>query len=306
MKNKTLATLLIISSIVQLSYCQSEELIPFMKDSFWGYFNQDLEVVIEPNFDQAQILYENGYSPVKYEGKWGVIDYSGSYIVEPKYDSIGRLGVRTQKGRLIEVFKNKQRIYLNYKGRRVRPKKFIFYGGCGNGIIRICFDQDASHKTFDVVFDSLGYRLLSEWYQRDSLGKVITHVDTLDVILKNVVVLNRSKILIDQTGQIAFVNRIEIHGRKDTTAHKLNFVYQDYRLLKCSGYEYLFSPYIGVKQNGKWGLLWLDPLGWEKSKIILKPKYLEVLDLRNRYLFVEYKNGRYGYVSLSGKEFWIK
>lgn len=46
------------------------------------------EIIIEPKF-QDKIVYRNGYAIAQENGKFGIIDKQGQYVLEPKFSSIG-------------------------------------------------------------------------------------------------------------------------------------------------------------------------------------------------------------------------
>nr|WP_279537986.1 WG repeat-containing protein [Paenibacillus turpanensis] len=64
-----------------------EGLAPVGKDDRWGYIDTSGQFIIEPQYDYAQ-LFSEGLASVEVNGKWGLIDKSGEIILEPKYDWI--------------------------------------------------------------------------------------------------------------------------------------------------------------------------------------------------------------------------
>ena len=63
-------------------------LISFSLDGInYGYLNDSGEVKIEPIFKEANPFY-NGYAIVKSNGKYGVIDKNGKFVIEPTYEEL--------------------------------------------------------------------------------------------------------------------------------------------------------------------------------------------------------------------------
>ena len=68
-------------------------LVPFAQnngfDATYGYKDQAGNSVIEPQFKRVEPFFESGVAPVvELTGKTGLIDKTGSYIVEPQWDYI--------------------------------------------------------------------------------------------------------------------------------------------------------------------------------------------------------------------------
>ena len=53
-----------------------------------GYISKTGEVVIPAMFDQTS-RFENGYAKVMSAGRWGVIDRTGKFVVDPHFTFIG-------------------------------------------------------------------------------------------------------------------------------------------------------------------------------------------------------------------------
>ncbi len=54
----------------------------------YGFINENLEIVIKPQFDNIRDGFKDGYAIVGEKGKYGIINTKGEYVVKPKYDSI--------------------------------------------------------------------------------------------------------------------------------------------------------------------------------------------------------------------------
>ena len=51
-----------------------------------GFVNK--YIVIEPNFEDADDVFREGLITVKLDGKWGVINKKGDWVLEPEYEEI--------------------------------------------------------------------------------------------------------------------------------------------------------------------------------------------------------------------------
>jgi hypothetical protein len=71
----------------------------YKSESLWGYCDcrkellyrtnpEDVKCVrIEPKFKQASVFYDDPYAPaMDATGKWGFIDPSGEWVIEPQFD----------------------------------------------------------------------------------------------------------------------------------------------------------------------------------------------------------------------------
>lgn len=56
------------------------------KNGLWGYKTK--ETIIEPQFEIAEWFNAAGWASVRKDGKWGVIDTKGNWLIEPKYDYV--------------------------------------------------------------------------------------------------------------------------------------------------------------------------------------------------------------------------
>lgn len=59
---------------------------PARKDGKWGYIDRSGKWAIEPQFDMAW-NFAAGLAPVGVSGKWGFIDSSGKFVVNPQFDA---------------------------------------------------------------------------------------------------------------------------------------------------------------------------------------------------------------------------
>ncbi|KAB8335501.1 hypothetical protein SD80_004105 [Scytonema tolypothrichoides VB-61278] len=75
--------------ILQIS--KTENLYPISVGFPYGYVNQAGELVVKPQFSQAEEFSE-GFAPVKVNGKWGFVNLKGQVSIPPQYDMVGESG----------------------------------------------------------------------------------------------------------------------------------------------------------------------------------------------------------------------
>ena len=55
------------------------------KDDYWGFIDQNGQMVIKPEYDFVTEINEYGYAAIATKGVWGVINETGEIIVDPSY-----------------------------------------------------------------------------------------------------------------------------------------------------------------------------------------------------------------------------
>ena len=63
------------------------DLIPYRKGDKWGFCDKDKNIVIECKYDEVGMFYE-GFSKVKLNKSYGIINELGKEIIPIKYDDI--------------------------------------------------------------------------------------------------------------------------------------------------------------------------------------------------------------------------
>lgn len=60
----------------------------FPEGDLYGYVNENNEVAIEPQYEEAQPFSPNGLAGVMVDGKWGYINEKNEMVIEPQYDMV--------------------------------------------------------------------------------------------------------------------------------------------------------------------------------------------------------------------------
>ncbi len=85
MTNKNLLLVLLIAFTLPV-FAQSADmtLIPYRKGDLWGYASADRTVIINPEYDEANLFYE-GFAVVKKAGKYGYVSMNGKLAIPAKF-----------------------------------------------------------------------------------------------------------------------------------------------------------------------------------------------------------------------------
>lgn len=92
---KFIITILLCFSFVENIAAQNL-LIPYRRDSLWGYANEEGKIVVEPEYFNTRFFYDGKYSfieKVHTDGKliYGIVRNNGKILLEPKYSNIAFL-----------------------------------------------------------------------------------------------------------------------------------------------------------------------------------------------------------------------
>ncbi|MDR2790902.1 MAG: WG repeat-containing protein [Campylobacteraceae bacterium] len=84
---KIIQLIIFAAAICFLDGCMGK-IKPFSLNNQWGYMNDNGEVVIEPQFENA-FAFADGFAVVKKEGKYGFINRKGKFALPLPFDYIG-------------------------------------------------------------------------------------------------------------------------------------------------------------------------------------------------------------------------
>ncbi|HEY1038780.1 MAG TPA: WG repeat-containing protein [Bacteroidia bacterium] len=100
-KLKLSVVIITILSMFVAEHVFSQQLIPYRKDSKWGFCTADKKQVVKPAFERVE-FYENGLARVVNQSRFGVIDETGKELIpcvyrDLKLPSEGMLAVKNEK-----------------------------------------------------------------------------------------------------------------------------------------------------------------------------------------------------------------
>jgi hypothetical protein len=125
----------------------SEGLAAVMVDGKWGYIDRNGKMAIAPRFAEAE-AFRSGRAVVRVGAGWarnsGLIDATGKFIVEPKYEQIGRIGDRfwsasitdpTYRGSGEPLVLSR---LVDAEGHMVSNQSYNAFGAPVDGLISVC------------------------------------------------------------------------------------------------------------------------------------------------------------------------
>ncbi|MEP0886235.1 WG repeat-containing protein [Trichocoleus sp. ST-U3] len=125
----------------------SEGLTAVRIGSKWGYINQTGEVIIQPQFDSPGEFYE-GLLAVEIGDKWGYIDKTGQVVIQPQFDSADEFSEGLAAVRISD-----KRGYIDKRGEEVIPAQFDEAWQFSEGLAKIKIDDKWGYidKTGQVI-----------------------------------------------------------------------------------------------------------------------------------------------------------
>lgn len=149
----------VLISLSELEEQKSIHLSPFLDGAAMGYADQDLNLVIPAQYEEAEPFSE-GLAVVKLAGKYGVIDKKGQEILPIKYKSIskyacGLMWLGTEEGFVL----------INQEGKRILGDSYkeSFSYTCSEN--RIPVERDKKVAFFDVDGGAITDHLYNSAYR---------------------------------------------------------------------------------------------------------------------------------------------
>lgn len=255
-------------------------------NSGWKYgylLKKTGEWVILPQFDYAYQFNENGLASIYQNGRFGVIDLSGSVIQKPQF----RL-ILPFKGGMAKVQTDNGDGFINEKGLMTIPPPFanncdLFSDGLAS--IRVGEKTGFVDKNGQVVIEP-------QYYEH-----VLAFNDGLAAVR-----LNGKWGYIDRTGQIVikpiYSELPVFHSgfAKAQIDNKWGFLDQTGRMAIKPLYESVLDfreGFAAVKLNGKWGFIDV------RGNVVIEPQYDSVGSFSNSIALVRI-NGKQGCIDKKG------
>jgi hypothetical protein len=286
-------SLLLILSSCNFNKSNKIDLIPYLDNGLYGYFDFDGKIVITPQFKQATV-FRDGLALVQADGDenlWGFIDASGKYVIKPEYkdatvfseeiawvvsDNSAPKAINT-KGEVLFTLKqaNKVRYFSNSLA------AFSVVNSDDNSEKWGFVDAQGNQK-ITAQFDMVGYFSENLCAVRNTSGKW-GYID------------NTGKIIINYQfdGALAFTDgnaTVSLDGK--------------YGIINNSG-EYIINPQYksiykdgelyNINQDRKYG--WVD----KEGKYIINPQFDDALFFLSNDLCPVKISKDWGYVNKEGK-----
>ncbi|PHR49661.1 MAG: hypothetical protein COA32_00600 [Fluviicola sp.] len=312
---------ILIFLLIHISaYTQNDKLSPFREGDKWGFSNEKKELKIDPNFDGVT-PFKSGFSLVYIDGRSGVINKSGNFIIKP--DSVAIMPIdsslfimarRIESKTIMGLVNENKEIIISQKYKSIRPKndyleiedhyrKIGVYQLNGRIIIPVEYDY-IKYLDNDLLVVSKDNK--QALFTRD--GSQLTE---LEYMMIGEFRLGLSKV---RKGDLyGFINeKGELLGELE---HEMNYPFSEgFAVIKKNGkyglidtlgtlkiqpkYDILNDVHLDVasyKIGDKWGLV------GSQGKVIVQAKYQDIKRVYKGVIAAKL-NGVWGIISNKGKE----
>ena len=243
----------------------------------WGMIDKTGKEIIPCIYDEIIPYEKSKYLQAHYggrkEGKWGIINYAGEWVVEPIFED---LDYEISKDGLF-TFYNEDKwndapagIYSMDEQRVLFEPQFLDVDFIGDGIIKVEVYDDKLKRNIEKIIDRTGKALFnSEYTFISKTGKMY------EVCIR------------DKNGKRLRGGLIDKNGNE---------------ILQCK-YD---MPYNGLlleqekiifKENEKYGVVTFN------DEIVIPPEYTSIRNIENEFFEIKVggKEGRFGLITLSGE-----
>lgn len=256
---------------------ETRPMIPYRKGALWGYAGTEGNLLVVPQFEEAGFLI-SGRARVRIKGKYGFLNASGNYAINPEYDAA------TEFDEYAKVTKDGQTFFIDRSGYPVSGETVGDRGvACGGVITRMSwFHRYTRAEKIGLlvkkrsVFDSLA-------------GKRTIRYDTLPGLFDETRENGKGLVAVRVGQQWGMLNQ------------------EGQFVLPLEYDEIGFNPYPRgepvqfygkIQKSGLWGLV------NEKGAVVVAPKY-ESLEQCSQGIFRVKPVGRAaGYMDKAGLEFF--
>lgn len=267
---------------------------PVKMNGKWGYINTKGEIVVKPAFDEVK-PFSAGVAQVVVANKSGYIDEKGKILVEPHFTSISQVNDGSSVDLIID----------NTRGIRL-------YGGFNRKTKQLILPQLRADTVLGFGLENAAaYSLGGKWGVFDKSFKVLlpASYDRIDFFWEGLAVLTDKGLsgFVNTKGEIVLPPKYQALGRfRDGLAPfkefgKVGFLNKSFQTIIPAIYDDILRfdeknlRAIGVKQNGKWGLI--DYTG----KVVLPLEY-EACALGQWGLIRVKRDGKWGLIDTEGTE----
>ncbi|MEE9438824.1 MAG: WG repeat-containing protein [Saprospiraceae bacterium] len=272
-----------------------KELIPFQSNTKWGFVDTEKNILIKSMYDSVGFFY-NGIAKVKVGGNYGLIRNDNSYLIKPRYQKVG------------EFYNNFSRITINGESNYIDSNGDflentpLLSGYCG-GVITTMYKGVTTKidENYELVFEKLK--------RIDS--KIVMIYDTTNLQADTIIDYSHEYIQVVKNGRIGIIKFNQENPSKTIVKHED----LKYDSVVIANYYSGSINYSRVKVRGLWGIINAQGYG------IVKPIYLSILNEPNeirtpiavtsnvfykyhKKLLVEYKENKFGYIDIEGKEYF--
>lgn len=254
-----------IKNRVSTGYENKQNLYPVniktKKGRKWGYINDTGKFIINPKYDYAHDFQRNGLAIIEMDNLSGIIDIYGNYVIPPKYETITKFS----EGRA-SVVKNNIFKVIDENGSILTKDNYEFIGMFENGRALFTKNNPNTLKTLYGYLDKNGKEIIKAQYKNGSNFK-------------------NGKALVKFKD-----NHFGIINLKGEVLNSYNY----YNVINLSDGLLSFQK----NENGKYGYI------SEKGNVVIKPKYTTALPFKSERAIVNisenYSGNKYGIIDKTG------
>ena len=143
----------------------------YMEDGKTGFRDLDGNIAIKAIYESAE-MFSEGHSAVEIDGKWGLINESGKYVIEPQFDFLGGL-----HNGLISFRQNDLTGFMNVNGKVIIEPKFHWVDEFSEGLCAVSTDWQTDEPRLYGYIDTTGTLAIDFKFQHaqkfeNGIGKV--------------------------------------------------------------------------------------------------------------------------------------
>jgi hypothetical protein len=147
------------------------EYFQYMENGKTGFRDLDGNIVIKAIYESAEMFSEE-HSAVEIDGKWGLINEKGEYVIEPQYDFLGGL-----HNGLVSFRQNDLTGFLDVNGNVKIEPKFHWVDEFSEGLCAVSTDWKTDEPRLYGYIDTSGNQVIDFKYQHankfeNGIGKV--------------------------------------------------------------------------------------------------------------------------------------
>lgn len=290
---------IIILLILTSCSLDKTQIVPAKYNGKYGVINSKGKWIIEPTFDSISNFY-NGFADTYKNGKQGLIDTEGKLVLNYKYDFVGLV-----ENERVLVRTGNHYNFADLKGKLISKTSFSDAEDFSEDLAPVQFNENGKWGYINLYGDLKIDTLFSLAYEfKNGLAEV--EIETTDTIVStNYIVLepkfydcriDKSGKIIDTIKYIKKKRKFPLIGSANTnTLGKLNARGDTIMQKKYRAFGYPQGKFMWYKTNGKYGLA--DTTG----TILLKPIYEDLTYFSSNGLALAKQNGKYGYINNMGE-----
>lgn len=251
---------IVLAPLDGASSIDKEELYPLQIGNQRGYVNKSGYVMIEPKFDHAY-FFEESLARVTQEGKWGVIDKRGQYIIKPQYSGIGSF----EDDGLAWIGANKKIGFVDKKAEIIIPIEWDASSGFKNGVAMF-------RKNNQSFFIDRNLKEITEdqYCQKRECYHRVRSIRPFEENGKWGLTYSKNEIILKPTYDHIFEDRDKDGLFRVRLDKKYGFIDQKGNIviyLQFEGASDFKEGVASVQKNGKWGFI--DKTG----NFVIEPKF---------------------------------